>query len=81
MKFDYNDTEDHCYPEDSMSVNQNFQTWLLFGWQHTCQPIRSHVRKSLLNNMDFNIGFLCKGGPQLWDKCQLMSYQKDVRKM
>ena len=32
----------------SMLVNKNFQSWLLIGWQHSCQPIRSHVCKSLL---------------------------------
>ena len=23
----------------------HFQTWPLIGWQHNCQPIRSHVKK------------------------------------
>ena len=41
----------------SMLVNKDFQTWLLIGWQHICQPIRSQVKKSLLNNMDFNMDF------------------------
>ena len=27
------------------------QTWHLIGWQHSRQPIKSHVRKSLLTNM------------------------------
>ena len=31
-----------------ISVNNNVQTWLLIGWQLSCQPIRSSVRKSLL---------------------------------
>ena len=31
----------------SMSVNKDFLTWLLIGWQHSCQPIRSHVWKFL----------------------------------
>ena len=39
-----------------MFVNTNFQTWLLIGWQQSCQAIRSHVRKSLLINMDINQG-------------------------
>ena len=32
----------------STLVNKDFQTWLLIGWQHSHQPIRSYVRKSLL---------------------------------
>ena len=36
---------------------QRFQTWHLIGWQHSCQPIRSHVRKSMLTNMEFNMDF------------------------
>ena len=35
----------------SMLVNNDIQTWHLIGWQHSCQPIRSHVRKSLLWNL------------------------------
>ena len=42
----------------SMLINKNFQTWLLIGWQHSRQPIRSHVRKFVLNNMDFNMDFI-----------------------
>ena len=38
-------------------VNNDFQTWHLIGWQHNRQPIRSHVRKSLLTNMEFNMDF------------------------
>ena len=38
-------------------VNKDFHTWLLIGWQHTCQSIRSHVRKCLSIKMDFNIAF------------------------
>ena len=34
---------------------RNFQTWLVIGWQHSCQPIKSHVRKSLLIYMDLNM--------------------------
>ena len=37
----------------SMLVDKDFQTWHLIGWQHSWQPIRSHVRKPLLTNMDF----------------------------
>ena len=33
-----------------MLINKNFQTWLLIGWQHSHQPIRCHVRKSLLTH-------------------------------
>ena len=38
-------------------VNNNFQIWLLFGWQHSCQPIRSHVRKAALTNINFSMDF------------------------
>ena len=34
------------------------QTWHLIGWQHSHQPIRSHVSKSLLSNMEFNMDFI-----------------------
>ena len=34
-----------------------FQTWHLIGWQHSRQPIRSHVRKSLLTNKEFTMDF------------------------
>ena len=30
----------------SMLVNNDLQTWHLIGWQHSCQPIRGHVRRS-----------------------------------
>ena len=33
------------------------QTWHLIGWQHSRQPIRSHVRKSLLTNKEFTMDF------------------------
>ena len=32
---------------------KHFRTWLLIGWQHNHQPIKSHVRKSLLINLEF----------------------------
>ena len=38
-------------------VNKDFQTWHLTGWQLCCQPIRSHVRKSVLINMAFIMDF------------------------
>ena len=41
----------------SMLVDKNFPTWLLIGWQHSCQSIRNQVRKSLLACMDFIIDF------------------------
>ena len=50
----------------------SFQTWLLISWQLCYQPHRSHVRKSLLVNMDFNMNFftsdevLCQHCNQLW---------------
>ena len=34
----------------SMSVIKDFLTWLLFGWQLSCQPIRCQVWKSLLTH-------------------------------
>ena len=40
-------------------VNKDFLTWLLIGWQQSCQPIKSQVLKFLLmfyrNYMDFNM--------------------------
>ena len=30
-----------------MLVDKDFLIWLLIGWQHSCQPIRSQVWKSL----------------------------------
>ena len=41
----------------SMLANKDFQTWHLIGWQYKRQPIRRHVKKSLLTNMDFNMDF------------------------
>ena len=41
-----------------MLLNIDFQTWNLIGWQHNRQPISSHVRKSLLTSMDFNMDFI-----------------------
>ena len=41
----------------TLLVNKDFQTWHLIGWQQSCQPIRCHVRKSLLINMEFNMDF------------------------
>ena len=38
-----------------MLVTKDIQTWLLIGWQGRHQPIRSHVIKSLLTNIDFNM--------------------------
>ena len=40
-----------------ISWNKYFQTWHLIAMQHSCQPIRSHVRKSLLTSMDFHPNF------------------------
>ena len=33
----------------------NFQTWHLICWQHSRQPFRCQVWKSLLTHMDFNM--------------------------
>ena len=41
----------------SMLVNKDFQTWHLIGWQHSRQPIKSHIRKPLLTDMEFNMDF------------------------
>ena len=38
----------------SLLANSNFLTWLLISWQHSCQPIRSHVRKWPPTSSDFN---------------------------
>ena len=46
-----------------MTVSKHFQTWHLIGCQHCCQPIRSHVRKSLFTNMDFDMFLLSNPGP------------------
>ena len=40
-----------------MLVNKDFQTWHLIGWQHSRQPIRSHVRTSLLTSIEWNMDF------------------------
>ena len=42
---------------NSMSNNcllKEFLTGLLIGWQHSCQPIRNHVRKWPSTSSDFN---------------------------
>ena len=41
----------------SIVVNKDFQIWHLIGKQHSHKPIRSHVKNSLLNNMDINMDF------------------------
>ena len=41
-----------------MLVNKDFQTWYLIGWQHSRQPIKSHVRKSFLTNAEFDMDFI-----------------------
>ena len=46
----------------SLLVNKDFHTWHLIGWQHSPQLIRSHVRKPLLTNMEFNIDFTTNRG-------------------
>ena len=43
----------------SILFNKDLQTWHLIGWQPTCQPTWSHVRKPLLTNMNF----FCNRGP------------------
>ena len=49
----------------SMLVNKGFQTLLLIVWQHSRQPIRSHVRKSMLTNMELNMDYI-DGFVQKW---------------
>ena len=59
-----------------MLVNKDFQTRHLIGWQHSRQPIKSHVRKSLLANMEFNIDLLSNPQPRFfktyWDNHSAM---------
>ena len=43
----------------SMIVNKDFQSRNLNVWQHRRQPIRSHLKKSMLVNMDVNIDLTC----------------------
>ena len=40
-----------------MLVNTDRQTWHLICWQHSHQPMRSHVRKSPSTNIEFNMSF------------------------
>ena len=35
-----------------MVVNKDLQNWRLIGWQQSRQRIKSHVKKSLLTNME-----------------------------
>ena len=42
----------------SMLFSKSFLTGFLTNLQHSCQPIRNHVRKSLLTNMVFDMDFL-----------------------
>ena len=37
---------------ESMAVKKDFQTWHRIGWQHSRQPIRSHVWKSLWTDIE-----------------------------
>ena len=57
----------------AFSFNKDFQTWHLIGWQHNRQPIRSHVRKSLLTNVEFNIDF-SHPVPLIIKKCRQCHY-------
>ena len=52
----------------SISVDKNFQTWLLIGWKHSGQPVRSYVRKYVLTTMDINIDFSSYSWPLQADK-------------
>ena len=48
-----------------MLVKKDFQTCHLIDCQHSRQPIRSHVRKALLTDMEFNMDLLRDPGPRL----------------
>ena len=52
----------------AMLINDNFPIWFLTSWQYSCQPVRSHVRKSFLNSIDFNIHFLSNTGTTVYPK-------------
>ena len=43
--------------EINIFVNKDFKTWNLIGCKHSRQPLWSHVRKSLIINMAFNMDF------------------------
>ena len=45
------------YLDISMVKWKIFKPSHLIGWQQSHQPIRSHVRKSLLSNKKFNMDF------------------------
>ena len=36
-------------------INTHIQSWILIGWQVTNQPIKSHIGKSLVTNMDLSM--------------------------
>ena len=59
-----------------MFVSKDFRIWRLIGWQRRCQPIGSHVRKSLSTNMDFNMIFM---PPPLGAGCIMFSGCPSVR--
>ena len=54
------------YQEIAMLVIKNFQTQLLIGWQRIRQPIRSHVGKYLLTNMDIHMDLHYNPSPRMW---------------
>ena len=41
----------------SMLVNKKVQPWHLTGWRLTRQAIKSHIRKSMLTNIHFDMHF------------------------
>ena len=47
----------------SKLFNKDFQTWYLIGWQHSCRPIRGHVKNpcSLTRNLTWIV--LSNPGP------------------
>ena len=59
----------------SMLLNKHFHTWHLFGWQHDRQPIRSHVRKFLLNKRLLTWVLLSNSSP--W-RCLLVIHEQSL---
>ena len=57
-----------CYEKSmlkSMLVNKDFLTWLLIGWHLSSQSVKWQVWKSLVTNLDFNMGILVTQTPAL----------------
>ena len=52
----------------SMITEKLFHTWLLIDWRHSSPVIRSHIRISLLANVEFNMEFSLSnlGSQAIW---------------